>query len=80
MIPRAFFCWTKEAAELIQSSQKYRQHGDGAFGNNLEVMYITNVTGNYSNHLCAAEEDPRRCTRAKVHPLKAEFVADAVCK
>lgn len=78
-----FSCWTRQAAEVIQSSQKCTQHGDGAFGNNLKVMDITNVTGKYSNHICPLEEDPRRYTRSKVvliHTLKAGFVADALCK
>lgn len=78
-----FSCWTMGAAVGIKSSQKYRPHGDGVFGNNLEVMYIASVPGKYPNHMCPLEEDPRRYTQAKVvltHTLKAGFVADALCK
>lgn len=31
----SFFWWAIGAAEVIQSGQKYKQHGDGDFVNNL---------------------------------------------
>lgn len=55
---------------------------NGAFGNNLEVMYISNVMGKYSD-ICPLEEDLRRYTQAKMgltRSLKAGFVANALCK
>lgn len=46
-------------------------------------MFITGVTGKYSNYICPLEEDPRRYYWVKVvltHKLKDGFAADVLCK
>lgn len=63
-IPFAFFVGQWELRTLFRAA-KNTDSMVIAFRNNLEVIYITNVTDKCSNHICPLEEDPRRYTQAK---------------